>query len=94
MYPRKKYRTIWVKDEGSWAGLGSRARHATGLGPTGLGATGLGATGLGPTGVGPTGVGPTGVVRSTINVTPTTAPSIVLIVTNLSYEPVGQIVTI
>ena len=89
MYPRKKYRTIWVKDEGSWAGLGSRARHATGLGPTGLGATGLGATGLGPTGV-----GPTGVVRSTINVTPTTAPSIVLIVTNLSYEPVGQIVTI
>lgn len=84
MYPRKKYRTIWVKDEGSWAGLGSRARHATGLGPTGLGATGLG----------PTGVGPTGVVRSTINVTPTTAPSIVLIVTNLSYEPVGQIVTI
>ena len=89
MYPRKKYRTIWVKDEGSWAGLGSRARHATGLGPTGLGATGLG-----PTGLGPTGVGPTGVVRSTINVTPTTAPSIVLIVTNLSYEPVGQIVTI
>ena len=84
MYPRKKYKTIWVKDEGSWAGLGSRARHATGLGPTGLGATGLG----------PTGVGPTGVVRSTINVTPTTAPSIVLIVTNLSYEPVGQIVTI
>ena len=84
MYPRKKYRTIWVKDEGSWAGLGSRARHATGLGPTGLDATGLG----------PTGVGPTGVVRSTINVTPTTAPSIVLIVTNLSYEPVGQIVTI
>ena len=84
MYPRKKYRTIWVKDEGRWAGLGSRARHATGLGPTGLGATGLG----------PTGVGPTGVVRSTINVTPTTAPSIVLIVTNLSYEPVGQIVTI
>ena len=84
MYPRKKYRTIWVKDEGSWAGLGSRARHATGLGPTGLGATGLG----------PTGVGPTGVVRSTINVTPTNAPSIVLIVTNLSYEPVGQIVTI
>ena len=84
MYPRKKYRTIWVKDEGSWAGLGSRARHATGLGPTGLDATGLG----------PTGVGPTGAVRSTINVTPTTAPSIVLIVTNLSYEPVGQIVTI
>ena len=84
MYPRKKYRTIWVKDEGSWAGLGSRARHATGLGPTGLVATRLG----------PTGVGPTGVVRSTINVTPTTAPSIVLIVTNLSYEPVGQIVTI
>ena len=84
MYPRKKYRTIWVKDEGSWAGLGSRARHATGLGPTGLGATGLG----------PIGVGPTGVVRSTINITPTTAPSIVLIVTNLSYEPVGQIVTI
>ena len=84
MYPRKKYRTIWVKDEGSWAGLGSRARHATGLGPTGLVATRLG----------PTGVGPTGVVPSTINVTPTTAPSIVLIVTNLSYEPVGQIVTI
>ena len=84
MYQRKKYRTIWVKDEGSWAGLGSRARHATGLGPTGLVATRLG----------PTGVGPTGVVPSTINVTPTTAPSIVLIVTNLSYEPVGQIVTI
>ena len=69
MYPRKKYRTIWVKDEGSWAGLGPRARHATGVGATGVG------------------------LSATI-VTPITAPSSVLIVTNLSYEPVGQIVTI